>query len=744
MDFAQIVPRRRCWFVNSAVATALLLLAGAVASGQAKPQKQTQTPAPEAAWTEELNKHPELLAEFGQIVAKMQQVQFPAARSESRLLALLSGSTIFYGAFSNYGGAARQALQVFRGELQDSADLRQWWTHGDRATNGPKIEDTVEKFAQLHDYLGDEIIVAAVMDDKDPKKDPELLMIAQAKKPGLKKYLDGMIAQLADKSNSGVTVLDEKELSTILTTLKKELLVLVRPDFVVATTDLATLRNFNEQLGRRNGGFAATPFGQRVAREYQSGVTVLAAVDAQRIIKQASASTQQDASFQQSGFADMKYFVWQHKDMGPDTIGQAELSFTGPRHGAAAWLGKPVPMGSLDFVSPKAMMALSLSLSNPARMFDDIRELSKSPAADPFAAVESFQNGLNLSLKDDVLNLLTGEITAEVDTITATRPVWRAVLGVKDADHLQRTLAKILTAAQFPVEPATEGSLTYYTVRIPTDKTTMEIGYTLVDGYWVIGSGREAVAQAVAMHNSGGSLRKSQQFLAALPPGHSVDSSLLFYEDPMAMAALQMQRFAPSMAAPLVQLSGQTASAVICLYGDDAAIREASRSGAFDVGAMLVFSAVAIPNLLRSRIAANEATAVGGLRTINTAQVTYAATYSQRGFAQDLATLGSDPRNPSVSTEDRAALLDETLANPSCTAGTWCTKSGYHFRITTDCKRQPTKPCTEYLSVAAPVDSNTGTRNFCSTSDAIIRVKSSEPLNGPLTVAQCRAWPSLQ
>ena len=51
------------------------------------------------------------------------------------------------------------------------------------------------------------------------------------------------------------------------------------------------------------------------------------------------------------------------------------------------------------------------------------------------------------------------------------------------------------------------------------------------------------------------------------------------------------------------------------------------------VAIILIIAAIAIPNLLRSRIAANEASAVGSIRTINTAEVTYASTYADLGFA---------------------------------------------------------------------------------------------------------------
>ena len=57
------------------------------------------------------------------------------------------------------------------------------------------------------------------------------------------------------------------------------------------------------------------------------------------------------------------------------------------------------------------------------------------------------------------------------------------------------------------------------------------------------------------------------------------------------------------------------------------------------VAIILIIAAIAIPNLLRSRIAANEASAVGSLRTLNTAEITYNTTYPTIGFACSLGVL---------------------------------------------------------------------------------------------------------
>src|SRR5882762_7618612 len=91
------------------------------------------------------------------------------------------------------------------------------------------------------------------------------------------------------------------------------------------------------------------------------------------------------------------------------------------------------------------------------------------------------------------------------------------------------------------------------------------------------------------------------------------------------------------------------------------------------VAIILIIAAIAIPNLLRSRMAANEASAVGSLRTINTAEVTFATTYPSNGFAALSALGGAAPCTSATSTA--ACLLDDVLS------GTTHTKSGYLFTV---------------------------------------------------------------
>jgi hypothetical protein len=736
MRHAQTLPRRGRHLNKCATLFAVIFLLASACAAQVAPAGQ----APESPWAQELKKHPELTAEFGQLMARLlKDLQFPPARAESRLLPLLPESSTIYAAFPNYGDVAKQTLAIFRQELQRSSVLRDWWQHGEMATTSPKVEDALEKFSQFSQYLGEELVVSATPEDRAPS----LLIVAQIRKPGLKKFLEQMISELAGKSKPGVRIFGPQELAAAKGVgSADELVILVRPDFVVAASDLATLRTFNTRLDRSSREFASTPFGQRVVQFYQGGATIVAAADLHEILKQVPPGSPESlAIFQRTGFADMKYLVWDHRNVAGQAVNEAELSFIAPRHGIASWLAKPAPLGSLDFVSPKAMLAGTVVLTNPAHIFDDVKELATASNPNAFAALTHFEQVLKLSLKDDLLSCLAGEITLELDSITPPKPEWKAIFKVSDPSRLQKTLTTMLAAAHIEPEQHNDGGVTFYTFVIPSAQTKFEIGYAFVAGYLIVASGQETVAEAVRLRSSGESLGKSKKFLASLPSGQSPVASASLYEDPIAMAALQLQRVAPEMAESFSLLRREGVAEVISVYGEPTAIRETSTSGALDLGAVLVVAAVAIPNLLRSRVAANEASAVGAVRTVNTAQVTYAATFPKRGFAPNLATLGKDPRAPNAESEDHAGFLDDTLGNGSCTADAWCTKSGFHFRVTAVCKQ---RLCQEYLVVATPVDSNSGGRSFCSTSEAVIRFKTGPPLASSLTASQCRAWPPLQ
>ena len=162
-----------------------------------------------------------------------------------------------------------------------------------------------------------------------------------------------------------------------------------------------------------------------------------------------------------------------------------------------------------------------------------------------------------------------------------------------------------------------------------------------------------------------------------------------------------------------------------------------------------IIAAIAIPNLLRARISANEASAASTVRTINTAQITYSSSYPEQGYARGLATLGPGSNGCSGSgTAEHACLLDSQLGQANCTSGVWCQKNQYKFSISSNCslarvgdqQQGSESACTEYVIAATPINSNVGHRNYCSASDAVIRSRSGEPLSTPPTLEECQTW----
>ncbi len=161
------------------------------------------------------------------------------------------------------------------------------------------------------------------------------------------------------------------------------------------------------------------------------------------------------------------------------------------------------------------------------------------------------------------------------------------------------------------------------------------------------------------------------------------------------------------------------------------------------IAIILIIAAIAIPNLLRARIAANEASSVSSIRTINTAQATYVTGYPTTGYAATLAALGPGgvgsvcPAGGPV--VGNACLIDSNLSNATAAANA---KSGFIYNMAATAVAGIN---VQYAVGSAAASFNiTGVRGFCSQEDAVIRFTAT--LNGaPITTnAACAAYTLLQ
>jgi type IV pilus assembly protein PilA len=143
------------------------------------------------------------------------------------------------------------------------------------------------------------------------------------------------------------------------------------------------------------------------------------------------------------------------------------------------------------------------------------------------------------------------------------------------------------------------------------------------------------------------------------------------------------------------------------------------------VAIILIIAAIAIPNLLRSRIAANESSAVGSIRTLNTAEVTYSSTYPDKGFTCTLSALGP-PAGSAAATSSAAGLIDSVLSSG--------VKSGYSFALTGCTAAGSTTIVVTYSSQGTPVAvGQTGQRAFCSDQSGVIHYNAAGASCSPST-----------
>jgi type IV pilus assembly protein PilA len=132
------------------------------------------------------------------------------------------------------------------------------------------------------------------------------------------------------------------------------------------------------------------------------------------------------------------------------------------------------------------------------------------------------------------------------------------------------------------------------------------------------------------------------------------------------------------------------------------------------VAIILIIAAIAIPNLLKARISANESSAVGSMRTLNTANVQYAAQCPDLGFPAALANIG-----PGAGTCASAGIIDALLVTGL--------KSGYTFVYTVTAAGPP---ATRYTITANPITpSVTGQRGFFTDESGVIRWANPGPAN---------------
>ncbi|HEU5451415.1 MAG TPA: FecR domain-containing protein, partial [Terriglobales bacterium] len=397
--------------------------------------------AKEISWSQNLDNHLALLAEFAKLKQNIEaNVQLPGPRYQSAILPLAPPDTLLYVSIPNLGEALGQANEIFQQQLQDSPVLSQWWTQTHSADSRTRFTQMVERMRQLSRYLGDEVVVLGI---GGWGPDAGVAALARINDAGIASYLQGEVERINAESTDGghIVIVNPQQLASMPATQdSKQLLILIRPDYLVVAPTVVGLQRINAQLDAGASGFAASDFGKAISASYTRGAGILVAANLEAM---QARSTNPRAGLQAAGFGNVHFLILEHRDQNGQADNRATLNFNGPRTGIASWLAAPAPVRSLEFISPDASIVFAGLSKSPAAMFDDVMAIAAT-RPDGAQREQNLEQELGISLRNDIAAALGGDVAVALDGPPLPTPAWKAVFEVNDSARLQNAIIQVV------------------------------------------------------------------------------------------------------------------------------------------------------------------------------------------------------------------------------------------------------------------------------------------------------------
>ncbi len=546
----------------------------------------------EIAWSSDLDHDLALLAEFSKLRVKLQEIQTPGPRYESKILPLLPADTVLYIGIPNLGAALQEANQIFQQHLSQSRVLQDWWNKSGNANQHPTPQELIGQIHYISQYLGDEVVITARGSSASYEHGPVLL--AEVRQPGLKDYLRNHLADTLTNQQfkANLHVLDPESLSSLAGD-ERGMIMLVRPNMLVVGGDAAAVRQMSAQLDAGATVFAGTDFGQRIAAIYSRGTETLFAANIGQILTGTHTPQEDSKALQNSGFNEIKYLIASRGESSSQGDNRITLEFNGQRRGIASWLAAPAPMGSLDYVSSNAGAAVSFVAKQPALMLDDI--FSTIGASDPNFSQSLAQTNseLGLNLRNDLARALGGELTLALDGPVLPTPSWKAVVEVNDPGALQVAIDKLVRAANreaqksnhpgVTLNQAQVGGRTFYSIQSEGAGLSTECDYTFADGYMIVAPSRALLLAALQAHANGTSLARSASFRALLPSDNHANFSAMIYQNLSPILKPLSSQLSSGQLELVQQLAADAKPSVFCAYGESDRIEVAGNGKLFDL-----------------------------------------------------------------------------------------------------------------------------------------------------------------
>jgi hypothetical protein len=524
----------------------------------------------ELAWSSKASNYAATLASLTALNKELSRVPQPGVRNSTRLLDLMPENTVVYAALPNLTSTIVESQRIMQERINENAALKEWWEKEQAGHHGPNVDQVINSIREFGDYLGEEIAVSVSLNDKNEPVAP--VVLAELKNSsGFRAFLEQQIAKYAGKSTDkpDIKFVDDPLTATASGEKGKQLFVWIQNDLFAASPDLQQLQTLANvvQKGGTNS-FAASPFHNRIAEVYQQGAGLVVAANLESIIAQTKAQRSKEVNgdrheeaLNKLGVLSVKYLVLDQNQSDGKTHTKASLSFSDAQHGIPSWLAAPGPMGSLEYVSPDANLVAGFVVKDPVKLVDDLLGVMETVSPDLKKNLDQQQADHGVDIRKDIAAPLGGEFAFAIDGPILPTPSWKMVFEVNDSAHLQQTLERLVgevnkEATKFGKaglawEHADIGGRTYYTLR--SADFGVEVNYTYVNGYVVMGPSRAMVERSVRSQESGYSLLRSARFTAGLPTDGNANFSAVFYQNLAPLVQPFADRVANSGAMPEAQ-----------------------------------------------------------------------------------------------------------------------------------------------------------------------------------------------
>lgn len=510
----------------------------------------------EVAWSHKAARYAETLAAFTSLNKELGKVSQPGVRNSTHLLDLMPENTIVYAALPNLTSTLVESHRIMQERINQNAALREWWEKEEGGHRGPNVDQVIGSIREFGDYLGDEIAVSVSMDEKGKPVAP--LVLAELKNSaGFQQFVEQQIAKYAgnaqvnNQNRPAIRFVQDPLTATATATEpgKKadELYVWIQSDLFAASPKLNQLQDLATVVQKgTTSSFTGTAFHNRIAQVYQEGAGLVVAANLERLIDRTkpeltkgAGGEQRESALKQLGILNLKYFVLDQTNAEGKTHTQAMVSFNEAQRGIPSWLAAPGPMGSLEYISPDANVVAGFVVKDPVKLVDDLLGVIETVSPDLRRNLDKQQADHGLDIRRDIAAPLGGEFAFAIDGPILPTPSWKMVFEVNDSAHLQQTLERVVgeinnQAAKFGKtgllwDRADIAGRTYYTLK--SADFGVEVNYTYVNGYVVMGPSRAMVERSVRAQEQGYTLLRSTRFTAGLPSDGNANFSALFYHN---------------------------------------------------------------------------------------------------------------------------------------------------------------------------------------------------------------------